>query len=521
MADRLPKAAVALLLVVTVARGLIYVLVIPPWQTPDEPSHFAYVRFVRQNHRLPASASIPVSEKTLASMSRSGFWKLRYHALDPVSLAESDKFRIATGHPPLYYLLGTLLLIPLKGDDIISQLYALRLGSVLMAASTVLVAYWTVKLLFPDDAVLPFAVSAFIIFLPMHTFMSASVNNDNLAELVASLLVCLLVLTLRDGMSPLKAAAIITLLGAGYFTKRTTSFTVPLVLAFMPVYCWARFYRSRHPSFTAQPKLASLASEAAKVGRTVLHSHKLRYSLAIIALLGLVCGALWPFVTARRDDQRANAIARVKAAATERQHLPLSMKGDNRSQPSCLQVTVRQTLKLVRVSPAALERAFSPEGSGLSSIRSYLLFSLLTFASFWANFGWMNVPLDPAWYALLAVISLLAFFGLLLRILREIRSSGEQTLLPCRWQKGALLILVLASFLIFAQTFGLMVVQNIPQQGRYLFPAIVPLSTLFILGLSEVVPTRYRHRLPLICILCLFLFDALCLTQYVVPYFYA
>jgi hypothetical protein len=67
----------------------------------------------------------------------------------------------------------------------------------------------------------------------------------------------------------------------------------------------------------------------------------------------------------------------------------------------------------------------------------------------------------------------------------------------------------------------LMLIQNIPQQGRYLFPAIVPLSTLFILGLSEVVPTRYRRGLPLICILCLFLFDALCLTQYVVPYFYA
>ncbi|HUW96851.1 MAG TPA: hypothetical protein VMW58_13790 [Anaerolineae bacterium] len=48
MAGRFPKAAAALLVLLTVARGLIYVLLIPPWQTPDEPSHFGYVRFVMQ-----------------------------------------------------------------------------------------------------------------------------------------------------------------------------------------------------------------------------------------------------------------------------------------------------------------------------------------------------------------------------------------------------------------------------------------------------------------------------------------
>ncbi|MCW4027287.1 MAG: hypothetical protein NWE76_07390, partial [Candidatus Bathyarchaeota archaeon] len=85
---------------------------------------------------------------------------------------------------------------------------------------------------------------------------------------------------------------------------------------------------------------------------------------------------------------------------------------------------------------------------------------------------------------------------------------------------GAFLILLLASLLIFAQTFGLMVIQNIPQQGRYLFPAIVPLSTLFILGLREFMPSSCRPRLLLISVLSLFLFDALCLTQYVLPYFY-
>jgi hypothetical protein len=520
MADRLPKTAMALLVLLTTARGLIYVLLIPPWQTPDEPSHFGYVRFVMHTHGLAAPQGAPVDPQITASMVHFEFWRLRYHASEPSSSDLLNEPRITSGHPPLYYLLAALVLSPLRDQDVILQLYAIRLCSVLMAASTVLVAFRTVKLLFPDDPVLPLAVAAFIALLPMHAFMSASVNNDNLAELVASLLACLLVLTLRDGMSPLKGVGVAILVTAGLFTKRTTFFTVPLVLAFMPIYCWTRAYSIRDTSLTAQRQLASLASDAANVGRTVLRSHSLRYSLAIIAVVGLIGAALWPFATARRADRTDNAIAWVKAAP-QQQHLPLSTKVHNPSPPSRLEATIGQILKLVRLSPADFQSAFSAEGTGLSRIPSYLLFSLLTFASFWANFGWMNIPLDPAWYALLAVISLFAFLGLLLRILREIRSSDKETLLPCRWQKGGLLILILASFLIFVQTFGLMVVQNTPQQGRYLFPAIVPLSTLFILGLSEVVPTRYRRGLPVICILSLFLFDALCLARYILPHYYS
>ncbi|HUW96852.1 MAG TPA: DUF2142 domain-containing protein [Anaerolineae bacterium] len=221
------------------------------------------------------------------------FWRLRYQAPEPSSSDRPNESRIASGHPPLYYLLAALVLTPLRDQELILQLYALRLCSVLMAASTVLVALSTVKLLFPLDPVLPLTATAFIACLPMHAFMSASVNNDNLAELIASLVVWLLVLMLRDGMSPLKGVGVFILLGAGYITKRTTFFTVPLVLAFTPIYCWTRAYGIRDASLTAQRQLTSLASDAAQVGRTVLRSHSLRYSLAVIAVLGLVgagCG---------------------------------------------------------------------------------------------------------------------------------------------------------------------------------------------------------------------------------------
>lgn len=515
MADRFPKAALALLLFITVARGVTYVLVIPPWQTPDEPSHFGYVQFVMQTHSLAVPRGAPVDSAITASMSQFDFWRLRYHAAEPSSPDQAHGFRVASRHPPLYYVLGALLLSPLRDQDIVCQLHALRWASVLMAACTVLLAFCTTRLLFAEDAVLPLAVTAFITFLPMHTFMSASVNNDSLAELVTALLVYLLALTLRDGLSSAKAVGVLVLLSAGFLTKRTTFFTLPLAIAYIPVYLWTRGRRMDHAALTAQRHLACVRSQASTVGRTLLRTHKLRNTLAFIALLGLICGTVWLSVC----PSRHNATARFKDATTQ-QHLPLATRGNNPPLPNRLEVTGRQILSFLTVSPANLERAFSVERSDLSTIPSYFLFSLVTFASFWANFGWMNIPLDPRWYALLAVISLLAFSGLLLRIRREISSSREQSLIPCRWQKGFLLILTLASLLIFLQTFGFMVIQNAPQQGRYLFPAIVPLSTLFMLGLSELLPTRYRHELPLVCVLSLFLFDAVCLARYILPHYY-
>ncbi len=520
MSDDLAKVAAALLLLLTITRGIVYALVIPPWQTPDEPSHFAYVRFIAQNRRLPLSEIIPVDEEVVTSIAHFDFWTLRYHALRPVSLDDAQEFRVASRHPPLYYLLGALLLIPLTDQDVICQLYVLRLISVLVAALTVLVAFRATKMLFPGDPILPLTVSAFIAFLPMHSFMSASVNNDNLAELIGSLLIYLLLRIIRDGMSCFKGLGLTILLVAGYFTKRTTLFTIPLVVITVPVYLGTRSFDVCESWATAQGWVRGLLSKARDVGTVMKDRPELRKRITIVALIGFICGAVCILLIGQRQVRRDYGGPWVQATVTHQLYLPLLAKQHGRLLPAWLEITLSPILKFARISPAEIERALSRGDRYPSAMSSYLLFSLLTFASFWANFGWMNIPLDPAWYGIFAVISLLAFLGLGLRILREIRCSGEQILFRERWQKGAFLVLLLASVLIFAQTCSLMVIQNIPQQGRYLFPAIVPLSILFILGLRELVPSSYRYGFPLICIIGLFLFDALCLTHYILPYFY-
>ena len=81
-------------------------------------------------------------------------------------------------------------------------------------------------------------------------------------------------------------------------------------------------------------------------------------------------------------------------------------------------------------------------------------------------------------------------------------------------------MLLLAVVLIFAQTFGLIIVRGIHQQGRYLFPALIPLAVFFTSGLREWVPVRHRGFFPLALVLGLFVLDSVSLCCYIIPHFY-
>jgi len=141
--------------------------------------------------------------------------------------------------------------------------------------------------------------------------------------------------------------------------------------------------------------------------------------------------------------------------------------------------------------------------------------------SFWAHFGCLKIRLASFWYQIIAVVSLVAFLGLLLFALRLTKTP---TLLR-KWQKKCLLLLFFCVVLaIIITILGMVRIQTVypagPPQGRYLFPVIVPIATLFILGLRELFPRRYYQPLLLAEIGSLFLFDLICLIGYIIPFFY-
>lgn len=390
-------------------------------------------------------------------MKESGFWARRAHTLAPPALEE--EYRAAIGHPPLYYLLGALLLVPFSRCDLVTQLHVLRLGSLLLGTLTVLVAYLTAQALFPEDASWQFAAPAFVTFLPMHTFITSSVNNDSLAELLASLVIYFLLRILREGLSWQRVASVTCLLASGLLTKRTTTFAIPLAALIIPIYCLG-----------AKPLKPAPTSEAPRCPLRWLKQW--RVWLLIASAIGL---GLWTLTL----------------------HPPFSI--------------LQSRFSLHHFHPLLQPQRYTP-----AALRAYALFFLLTFASFWANFGWMNVPLDLGWYAALAVFSLLALCGLGIFAVRVMRGTENLE----TWQRRALLMLLLAVVLIFAQTFSLIIVRGIHQQGRYLFPALIPLAVFFTLGLREWVPVRHRSAFPLALVLGMSVLDSVSLCCYIIPYFY-
>jgi len=118
-----------------------------------------------------------------------------------------------------------------------------------------------------------------------------------------------------------------------------------------------------------------------------------------------------------------------------------------------------------------------------------------TFQSFWGQFGWMGVLLDQRLYLALAFLSAAILLGFGLYAARTLCSqrdpqmhvSGTWTLL------AAWLTIPTAGYLWWNTRF-------VQHQGRYLFPALVPVGIAATLGLWELVRRPLRSTLPFVAL---------------------
>ncbi len=472
-ADRL-TIVLLLLLGMNLVRGMIYSAVVPPWQAPDEFRHFEYIKLLSQKRRplTAQDSSLPLQGEIIASMIKHNYWRFGYarFPFDPQHPPRSFKEIIWPAdpywlfHPPLYYLLGAFSLALVGSSDVDVQLYVVRLMSVVLGTLVVLVAFLTAKQLFPSDYFLIVGIPAFIVFLPMHTFITSVVNNDNLAELLVSLFIMVLVKALKDGLSPLRMALIGLLTILGLLAKRTAILTIPLLVVAVPIYFWRG---------------------------------GLRFSLNHLdrKAVGFIAGTLI-----------AGAIAGVLFRSTW-QRLWSSFSPALRPY-------------LILIPGADFSTLFTSEGLDL-----LILYARALFESFWARFGWMNVRLDPIWYQAMALISIAAMGGIGAFIIGLRRSA------LALWQRKCLLLFFLCVVLaiVIAMAYGVRVWAHFQSfrpgerpkpQGRYLFPAIVPIAALFMLGLRELAPARYRRLWLLACVGGFIILDSISLIGYIIPFFY-
>ena len=103
-----------------------------------------------------------------------------------------------------------------------------------------------------------------------------------------------------------------------------------------------------------------------------------------------------------------------------------------------------------------------------------------TFRSFWGQFGWMGVLMDNRIYLALALLSGVVGLGALVALVRRLRAGEWED------QQQAALAILATTFLLTGVIhiwYNLTFVQH---QGRYLFPALIPIALAFAVGVREV-----------------------------------
>jgi 4-amino-4-deoxy-L-arabinose transferase-like glycosyltransferase len=409
-----------LILAAYVALAAGYALATPRWNNPDEPAHFNYVRDVAERGRLPIiqhgdwDADLLERQKAARFPDDSSIKTIRYE-----------------GHqPPLYYLLASPVYMTAGPLGLGGQVLALRGLSILLGAVVVVAAFLAGREAFPERPAIALLAAATVAFIPMHTAMSAAINNDSLANALAGLTVAALLGGLRRGFDDHLAVGLGLLLGALLLTKLTVYFYVPLALGALALSGLRRLPPDSPGSWGT-------------IGRRPL-----------LALAAAVAVSSWWFV---RNAQVYGWTDLLAAARHDEVVL---------GQPRWDRLDAAAGDYLVRV----------------------------LFRSFWGQFGWMGVVLEDRLYLLYLALTLLGVLGLALVVrdrLGSRASNGKRELDPrdepsCesagrRLQMG---VLVGAIVLVVAQV-ALYNVRFIQPQGRYLFPALVPLALLLSLGWSR------------------------------------
>ena len=434
------KRLLTLILLAFVALATVYSVIVPPFETPDEIWHFAFIQYVAAGHGLPVSAP-----KTQALWQQQGVQAPGYYLLGAAATAwidQSDFPQIyarrnphsAIGRPDAaanhnFFIHHQDENWPWQRS--ILALHLARLLSVVLGALTLWASYKTLALIVDERSAL-MGVAA-VAFIPQFLFISAAASNDNavnaLAALVLWRLAALIVGTpalMRSAKERLpSSSAPGNDLGEDFGGSRLSWREL------LPVGCLL--------GLALLSKLSALGL-VGLTGLTVLWLAWQRRSWRVIGQsilwigLPMLAIAGWWYI---RNWQ---------------------LYGDP------LAWNIWQANILLRVEPASWQTVAAELGS--------------LERSFWGLFGWLNVPYPEPIYLFFRAIEMIVTAGWLAATVHWV--VRKRRLSPNLWA-GLLLILWLAILTVSWLRF----MRIAPAaQGRYFFPAAPPLALLIALGLG-------------------------------------
>ncbi len=229
------------LLIVYLVLGITYSVTVPIFEVSDELWHYPMVKYLADNGlRLP-----------------------------PQDPANPGPWRQEGSQPPLYYMLAAVLTAGIDTSDMdvvrrinphadigimrpdgnanmmvhrpgaetfpwqgtVLAVQIIRLFSLILGLGTIIVTYLLAREIFPETPIIALGAAALNAFLPMFLFISASVNNDNLSNLLGNLLTLQIVRLVKTRTLPnwREYALIGVVAGGGLLSKLNIAFLIPLV----------------------------------------------------------------------------------------------------------------------------------------------------------------------------------------------------------------------------------------------------------------------------------------------------
>lgn len=468
------RALPVLLSIITIALGLVYLAVIPPWGGPDEPRHYEYVRLLYEKGRLVSwsDADKKIMAEIVRSMDAVGYWKWGVSEWKPAGASPlPDDFRKIypqNAHqlhqPPLAYLAYLIPLELTRASSITAQLYAMRLLSILLNVVVVVAAYFAGRELFRGDPTMALALPLFVMLLPQHLFLHSTVMNDHLVEAALAWMFVLVARVFRLGLSLPRVLGLLVCVAIGLGAKRSGLYALPILGVAFLAYAFVHWGGTR----------LSTTQKSIRLALTVI--------MLSLGAVGLLYAWNWTIV---HQPKLHDYIVRLFLFLPTEQ-FPFESYG----------------------------RILSP-----SALPLYVSYFKKLFISTWGHFGWMNITLGVQAYWAFAALTVFAFAGLVWFAFKTLPKWDT-------WRRAVLFVFgasVLAAL-------GVIIALEVrfwdlgwggDPQGRYLFPVLIPLATLFLLGLRGFIP-RAQHVVWLgVLTAALVLYNVAALFIFIAPFYRA
>jgi 4-amino-4-deoxy-L-arabinose transferase-like glycosyltransferase len=206
---------------------LVWIVVIPPLDAPDEPAHLKAIMQVREQHTLP-QVHYARGNSAIRIASSSGDSDT-YVAKLLSTLPVNDEYVLLpykSVQPPLYYLAAGLAA---QFAPAIPQvvLYIGRLVAVLFDAVTVYLCWLAIRELIPKAPILAIASASVVALLPEICFTSAHAANDSAINLSATAAFYIWIRGLRHPEFDPYMFRAGAMLGVAFLSKLTAGVLIP------------------------------------------------------------------------------------------------------------------------------------------------------------------------------------------------------------------------------------------------------------------------------------------------------